>query len=197
MRSLIFFLLLLAFGCKESEKKAVEKTLAESRHSAAFNQGVDSMLMVYDELADAFVRWDSAKIPALAESLHSRLAAVTTIEANQQTASSLGLAMDQAKLISAQNSIENKRHALNSLSDHLFQFLKSAQYDRRPLYLQECPMAFNDTGSGHWVSGADTIKNPYLGLHHPKYGRGMLRCGENQDIINFTGNESSDKQGNQ
>lgn len=187
MRISILFFFLMAVGCKESQKQPQEKPLAESRHSESFNRAVDSSLIAYDELADAFVRWDSAAIPVLATKLSESVGKIDTIREGETDR--LKETRQQLSVIEGNAGLEEKRYALNSLTEHLFQYLRSVQYDRRELFLQECPMAFHDTVSGIWISGADSIKNPYLGLHHPKYGKGMLRCGENKDRINFTGNE--------
>ena len=80
-----------------------------------------------------------------------------------------------------------KRESLHALTQHLYDFLRAVRYDAKPLYLQKCPMAFNDTGEGVWLTdrGKDSIRNPYLGLHHPRYGKGMLECGENESTIDF------------
>ena len=82
--------------------------------------------------------------------------------------------------------LEEKRRGLNALTQNLYVFLKSVQYDEKKIYLQECPMAFNDTESGLWLSEVDSIRNPYLGLRHPKYGKGMLECGDNKSVIEYT-----------
>jgi hypothetical protein len=47
-------------------------------------------------------------------------------------------------------------------------------------------MAFNDTEPGDWLSETDSIRNPYLGLHHPKYGKAMIDCGQTKSTIDFT-----------
>jgi hypothetical protein len=46
-------------------------------------------------------------------------------------------------------------------------------------------MAFNDTETAQWLSKTEDIRNPYLGLHHPKYKSGMLECGEVKDSIDY------------
>jgi hypothetical protein len=64
--------------------------------------------------------------------------------------------------------------------------MRTIRYDGGKIYLQECPMAFNETEPGVWLSSTDSIQNPYLGLHHPKYKGGMLECGATKDTLNFT-----------
>ena len=50
-------------------------------------------------------------------------------------------------------------------------------------------MAFNDNEEGLWLSKTSKIRNPYLGLHHPKYKGGMISCGETKDTLNFQGKQ--------
>ncbi|MBS1925917.1 MAG: DUF3347 domain-containing protein [Bacteroidetes bacterium] len=62
-------------------------------------------------------------------------------------------------------------------------FFQSINYEGKKLYLQHCPMAFNDTEGADWLSSSDEIINPYLGKKHPKYKAGMLHCGEIKDSV--------------
>jgi hypothetical protein len=50
-------------------------------------------------------------------------------------------------------------------------------------------MAFDDVQSAKWLSKKEDIRNPYLGLKDPKYGKAMLSCGETIKTINHTGKE--------
>jgi hypothetical protein len=83
--------------------------------------------------------------------------------------------------------LTTKRHALNNLSDNMYNLLRTIHYEGAKVYLQECPMAFNDTDPGVWLSSTDSVRNPYMGLHHPRYKSGMLECGGPKDTLNYTG----------
>ena len=194
MRLFIFSLLVLLAACNDAEKKPTPQiSPAQSKHSEAFNTSVENSLKAYDLLAEAFVQWDSVSIPRLAIELKQNLEKIDTSLAKGESAR-LTTVKRELTTIEGSHSLGVKRLALNLISDHLFQYLKSVQYDKREVFLQECPMAFNDTESGLWITGADSIRNPYLGMHHPKYKSGMLKCGENKDRINYTGIESKDEQ---
>jgi hypothetical protein len=174
-----------------AQKKSEPQAMTESRHSAAFNHSVQSALQTYYNLAEAFVNWDSAAASSLAKELNGKLDSLTLSEIKDNSATKSYITdakKDLSGMMSAVD-ITTKRHALNSFTDHLYQFLNAAKYDRQKLYLQECPMAFNDEESGIWLSAGDSIRNPYLGLHHPRYGKGMLECGDNKEVLNFTGIE--------
>lgn len=79
--------------------------------------------------------------------------------------------------------MEQKRRAFHTVSQNMYDLLRTVQYDAETVYLQECPMAFNDDETGNWLSNTADIRNPYLGLHHPRYKNGMLECGETKDSI--------------
>ena len=193
MRPIIFFIIIFLAACNDAEKKPEPvKTPVQSKHSEAFNTAVDNSMKAYDQLAEAFVQWDSVSIPPLAIELKQNIEKIDTSLAKGE---SLRLTTVKRELttIEGNHPLSVKRQALNLLSDHLFQYLNSVQYDKRELFLQECPMAFNDTESGLWISGADSIRNPYLGMHHPKYKSGMLTCGDNKERINYTGIESKEE----
>jgi hypothetical protein len=175
------------------QEKSAPQAMAESRHSSAFNQSVQSAMQTYYSLSEAFVNWDSVAVSSFAKELSGKLDSLSLIEIKDSAANttSPGTYIADAKKdlsgMMAANDITTKRHALNSFTDHLYQFLNAAKYDRQKLYLQECPMAFNDEEPGVWLSPGDSIRNPYLGLHHPRYGKGMLECGDNKEVLNFTG----------
>jgi len=167
--------------------------MAESRHSTAFNQSVQAALQTYYNLTEAFVNWDSVAATRLANDLGAKLDSLSlnsmkdSAAINTAPGTSIADAKNDLSAMTAANDITAKRRALNSFTDHFYRFLNAAQYDRQKLYLQECPMAFNVEEPGVWLSPADSIRNPYLGLHHPRYGKGMLECGDNKEVLNFTG----------
>ena len=61
------------------------------------------------------------------------------------------------------------------VSDALIKVLKNHGPLEKPLYIQHCPMAFDNTG-GDWISDAEKIMNPY-------FGDLMLHCGVVQEKI--------------
>jgi hypothetical protein len=198
MRSIFigFFFLTLGFAaCTNSEQKiSKEAVVTESKHSADFNQSVQSAMDAYYGLTEAFVNWDSVKASSLAAALSTKLDSLSLddlkkeapADATKAEASIASAKKDLSGMVAAKD-ITTKRHAFNSLSDNLFQFLNTVKYDRQKLYLQECPMAFNDADPGHWLSANEAIRNPYLGLHHPRYKGAMIECGETKEVVNYTG----------
>jgi hypothetical protein len=163
-----------------------------SQHSDSFNTSVNEVLDHYYTLSEAFVNWDSASVTAHANALRSSLNSVNFNELKKdtviyQTAQSfIQGSQKQTEIIEKPSaSLNEKRLSFNQLSDDMYNLMRTIRYDKSKIFLQECPMAFNDNESGIWLSKKEDIRNPYLGLHHPKYGKGMLECGETKDTLNF------------
>lgn len=186
MRVLVLSLFtILLFSCNNSKE---EKTV--SIHTDAFNHSVQSVMDSYRSLTDAFVNWDSVAVVQRALGLKTKLSKIQLNEFPAQTKDSanrfLNLAQQDLDAMTVNITLTEKRHRLNSLTENLYEFLRTVQYDEKKLYLQECPMAFNDEEPGDWLSETDSICNPYMGLHHPKYGKAMIDCGQTKSTIDFT-----------
>ena len=196
MRNLLLFSLsfaILLAGCGNNEKPAEtpapERT---SQHSREFNKTMDGYLDDYYRLSEALVKWDSSEV---------KVAAATLIKGTDNLALQSGL-KDSAIAKQAEKrasgfhkhlsvmmntgDLTTKRRAFDAYSEELFDFLNTIRYDHKKLYLQECPMAFEEGDkTGVWLSEVDSIRNPYMGLYHPKYKSGMLVCGENKSTIDI------------
>jgi len=79
--------------------------------------------------------------------------------------------------------LASRRRVFSQLGAYMLALLKHTGYKASTVYVQECPMAFNDTETASWLSDASEIINPYLGKKHPKYSSGMLHCGDLKDSI--------------
>lgn len=182
------------FAGKKEGTITRQAAIAVSKHTEVFNRSVASAMNAYFNLTEAFVKWDSASIPSLAGNLKNTLDSIQVKELKSDTSdisqTALGFitnAKQDVNQIINTVTLTEKKHSFNSLSDNIFQFLRVVKYDREKLYLQQCPMAFNDTEPGMWLSKKDSIRNPYMGLHHPRYGKGMLGCGDIKEVVDFTG----------
>lgn len=189
MRQLLLSLLwIFVIACNNSTKE----TKPASKHSESFNASIRSAMNSYEVLTEAFVNWDSASVVSAANELQTRLDAIKLDEFQSKEKEMAGAPLDLAKKdlegMKAVNDLEGKRRRLNTLTERMYDFLSAVEYDEKKIYLQECPMAFNDTEAAVWLTdkGKDSIRNPYLGLRHPRYARGMLECGDNKSVIDFT-----------
>ena len=205
MKSLIKTVAVVFFSihfiaCKNDskEKQTIDKPVV-SKHSSAFNNSVEMILMNYYSLSEAFVNWDTSRINTYSNSLKIALDSIDMDElltdsiVHSAAFESLSNARVEIGSIIADPSLEEKRASFNLLSDNLKNLLITIKYDKQKIYWQECPMAFDDTKPGYWLSPVDSIRNPYLGTKHPKYHSGMLECGGTKEVIDFTGKDSTAK----
>ena len=200
----IAILFLFLVGCNSTDKKPAEEKV-ESQHSPAFNKSFDVMMNDYYALSESFVNWDSNAVKTKTSALENSLRALslddlkgdtaTYATANETAKNAAATAGDIAKA----GDITSSRRGFHALTQNIFDLLRAVKYDEKKLYLQECPMAFNDTETGIWLTdkGKDSIRNPYLGLHHPKYGGEMIDCGSNISVINFVGEAKPTKEKHQ
>lgn len=178
-------------GKSSSSKEPDPVPLTVSKHSDSFNTSVQSALTAYYNMSEAFVNWDTAEVDKIASNLKASLDAFNIDELKIDTTGIYESALDPLNNVKSTTenilsapSIADKRTAFNQLSENLRLLLIVVKYDQSKLYWQECPMAFGDT-PGNWLSKTDSVRNPYLGLKHPKYGSEMINCGSPKDTINF------------
>ncbi|HYC40672.1 MAG TPA: DUF3347 domain-containing protein [Chitinophagaceae bacterium] len=186
-----FFLLMTIFSCAEKKGKVQPEPAGASRHSTGFNRTVEQLLTHYFSLSEALVNWDTAAVAAHAGALKSSLDSFALDELRPDSVMHaraleplLNARVEMGSIV-ADPSLDEKRASFNLLSDNLRSFLSAIRFDSYSLYWQVCPMAFDDTRPGYWLSRVDSIRNPYLGTKHPKYGKGMLACGETQEVLDF------------
>lgn len=201
MKKILLLLLLGLLGVAtwyyfETRKKPKDETprqqpFAVSQHTEAFNLGMDSFLNAYYALSESLVKWDSAAVETDAVMVGGRLNNIPFRDLQKdsmiyETAISyVEILKNDLGGINENESLAARRQSFHSFSQNLYDLLRTVKYDNQKVYLQECPMAFNDDQPGIWISNKPEIRNPYLGLHHPKYKSGMLECGETRDSINF------------
>ena len=87
--------------------------------------------------------------------------------------------------ISGETTLEGMRRSFYTLSENLYNLLRTVQYDQQIIYHDKCPMAFNDQEEGYWLSNTKEIINPYLGKKHPRYASGMIGCGSVEDSLDY------------
>jgi hypothetical protein len=168
-----------------------QQPLAQSKNSDEFNTPFNDMLNSYFDLKNALVDWDTAKTSAAANTLatltqkvpYDKLKADTTIVATAKSFSDNVVA--EARGIAGETTIEGKRRSFYTLSENLYNLLRTVHYDQQVIYHDQCPMAFNDNEEAYWLSNTRSIVNPYLGKKHPRYAGGMVTCGSIADSIDY------------
>ncbi len=194
-RILLYVPCLILAACGGDDKKTEANSpqsettaLTQSKNSASFNSSFEQVLNSYYALKDGLVASKDASIAsnvdASAKQLQSAADSLKLDElqgdnAIKETAKSFSqtISSEAAALVGKKN-LEEKRSAFKNISDALYTLVRTVRYDRQKMYLQHCPMAFNDTGAD-WLSRTSDIKNPY-------FGSKMLTCGEVTDSLDFS-----------
>ena len=187
--TMFFFLISCTDGVKVKEP-----SLAPSKYSDSFNRNTQKILDDYYALSESFVNWDSVELASRAANLIKNIDETGFEELRKDKNVHQAVSLFKQKVrgdlarITEPVDITTKRMAFNSVTERFYDLLNTIQYDRSRIYLNECNMPYNDGGSGLWLSRSaetDSLRNPYLGLHHPKYKKGMLHCGITRDSVNF------------
>lgn len=190
---MIIFVYLYLTGCNNDNRSLpLSKKTFTSQHSTEFNSGFNALLNSYHDLTHAFIDWDTLEINnkaaafgKLLDSLPAVFHKKDSVVSSEKIQDVMTALKKDIHMMMKEQDITLKRRQLNVMSKKVYSFLTSARYDNARVYLHVCPMAFNDVDSGYWLSKKSEISNPYMGLHHPRYGRAMLECGETIDSINY------------
>lgn len=184
------------FPKKSTDLTPKPQGLAVSKHSQGFNESISRALDDYYALTESFVNWDTlnvstslAKFKVSVDSIR-----IPEMQKDSQIYETARSTWESIKAdihgMQLDTSLYERREDLNMLSDNMFNLLRIVKYDVAKVYYHECPMALNSNeSSAFWLSSKGDRKsrrNPYLGLHDPKYGKSMLDCGTTRDSINFS-----------
>lgn len=186
------------FPKKRGDNGPQPQGLTVSKHSNGFNESMSNAMNSYYALTESFVNWDTQKINTSLAELKTSIDSLRIQEMEKDSAIYPTVQGQwesiKAEIIGMQadTAIYEKRESLNMLSQQLFDLLRIVKYDGAKVFYQECPMALNNyESSAFWLSTEGDNKkrrNPYLGLHDPKYGKAMLTCGATRDSINYVTN---------
>jgi Cu(I)/Ag(I) efflux system membrane fusion protein len=158
------------------------KAAPASNLKADGTQNLTAVLNDYYALKDALVATNPAQADEAAYKLtHSVLA----LQAYLQTDSANQIALlpltdslrrhNQEITAVKDESCTIKRVHFEHVTTHLLALLKTAGLKNAGIYVQHCPMAFDDRGAD-WLSNVADIQNPY-------FGKKMLTCGEVTDSL--------------
>ncbi len=166
--------LLTACGSNEKANENLEGTPVASKEEmpakqngkAIINNGdLNAVYEQYAKLTDAFTKEDVANAKLAANAIE---VGAKELDGGQAIASS-------AATIVASGDIETQRTAYLKMSNDLIALVKSSGMKEGELYVEHCPMAFNNAG-GSWISSNKEIRNPY-------FGDKMMTCGEVTETI--------------
>jgi hypothetical protein len=173
-----------------AEKK--DQPLRISKNSGAFNTAFAGLLGDYYAVRDALVEWDTLKADQQAVALAQQAGNLPFGELKADsllvlTARGLASSVEnEANGLIGEGTIEQKRRSFNMLTDEVYNLVRTVRFDGQIIYHIRCPMAFNDSEEGFWLTNTTKIMNPYLGKKHPSFGAKMVGCGEVTDSVDFS-----------
>ena len=187
-----------AFNSKKDTDSGTKlQPLTVSKHSDIFNVSAQKMIGSYYNLTEGFVISDTLAINKYAHELKMNLDSLRLDQLQKDTviyetaSGAWGNAKAEIDGLVKDGTLEEKRLALNSLTQYVYDLLRTVRYDQSKIYFQECPMAFGEDQPGNWLSKTRDVRNPYLGTKNPKYKDGMVNCGGPKDTLNFLVTEST------
>jgi len=147
--------------------------------SAEFKKQLSSLITPYMQIKDALV---DAKADEATEGGKALLGALNAVDMTLLKDSSHLYWMDQYQTLNAHTkglikneTLEGQREQFGFLSHMLIQTYQVFGVEDDTLYVQHCPMAFDNQGAD-WLSTEEQILNPY-------FGDMMLRCGSVQETL--------------
>lgn len=145
---------------------ATEQPAATTAGAVALkNQDLNAVYQHYIHLSTALTNGDESEAKVASNAIE---AGAKELEGGSTIASS-------AASITAASDIEAQRTAFQKLSNEMIAQVKKSGLSSGEVYVEYCPMAFNDKGAS-WLSSSKEIRNPY-------FGDKMLNCGEVTETI--------------
>jgi Protein of unknown function (DUF3347) len=167
-----------------------QQPITLKKHSAAFNQAVAVAMNAYFDMKAAFVEADTVKAKENCRKFIQLMDSIPLNELKNDTAKIYEIASgyysnvkSNAESLLLQTAIIEMRKDFSMVSENLYPFFRTINYEGEKMYWQNCPMAFGEDKGANWISNTTDIINPYLGKNHPEYKSSMLHCGEIKDTI--------------
>ena len=158
-------------GVKTKKREAIPNFQADT--PTLFKKQLNTIANAYILLKDALVATDAqaAKVAAL-----PIVEAIEQVEQAQLTGTALeywqeqliGLQSHSNKILESQE-VAIQRKQFGFLSEVLITTIEAFGTEGKALYVQHCPMAFNNEGAD-WLATEEAIQNPY-------FGDKMMKCG--------------------
>ena len=139
------------------------------------NAKLKGILDTYFELKNELVAANSKNTIKLASQLAKQLELIKFDTLNNDLKLNLGESLKYLNDIRNDFSVEGSRLLFKYLSKNFIYLASQIKDYEKPIYVQHCPMADNNTGAD-WLSLEKAIKNPY-------FGDKMLTCGSVVGII--------------
>lgn len=143
-----------------------------------FKNGIDSLISSYLEMKNGFVKSDKELASRHADRMTNILEPLKP-DSNDEELNAFWTENKDQMMGSLENihkeGIEIQRKHFSRITPKVIALIKAFQWHGRALYIQYCPMAFDDQGA-EWISETESIRNPY-------FGDAMLKCGKTTDTL--------------
>lgn len=150
-------------------------TDAPSEFKSQLHNLAKSYLVIKDALVASDSELSNNSIPSFLEALEKVDMSLVKDEAHMFWMEQLDILNAHIEKLSDIDDIDVQRKQFEFISEALITSIKAFGLDTGKLYVQYCPMAFNNRGAA-WLSNQEQIRNPY-------FGDKMLKCGVIKDIF--------------
>ena len=171
-------------GSKPTADSSATVALHKGTNSDSLSLGLSDLMNNYYLLKDAFIREDLAQIDRTASSLSTTSdklplgkmkADVAIIETAKVSAQSI---VAEIQGLLGEKNIEDKRKSFQTISEQLYDLLRTVGYDQEIVYHFSCADALGGSGAT-WLNNRHKVQNPYL----PKQDK---PCGDIIDSLDFS-----------
>jgi Cu(I)/Ag(I) efflux system membrane fusion protein len=157
---------------KTSMMNSVNNNERSDISNAEVKNHTDKLISLYLKLKDQLVESNNSSTKKIAKEIHLLSSNIPIsfydTKQGQSYLDKSNKIKKYASDISQIEDIEEQRMIFEDLSNSIIELVDNFETGTK-LYIQFCPMAFNDKGA-NWISDSNKIMNPY-------FGSAMLRCG--------------------
>ncbi|MGH1362133.1 MAG: DUF3347 domain-containing protein [Calditrichia bacterium] len=187
MRTLSMFLLVIgciwvSTACNSEKPPKIDtpETIGQVMEMSKSQKAMNSLIIPYLDIKDALVSGNSKKAAETSAAFGKALGtfdimALSAENKQRWVIRSADLAAKSSFLLTKAD-LEQQRSAFSALSQALIATVQDMGTDGSTLYVQHCPMAFDNTGAD-WLSDSEKVVNPY-------FGDAMLHCGTVKETLN-------------
>lgn len=167
----------------EGQEMAMDMSVPDyqAETPTAFKEQIGKLAIAYLAVKDAFVNTDPESVAAAAGGFQEQLGKVDMMlvkgTAHEYWMEQLNALQAHSKNMIGQTDIEAQRRQFDFLSQALIHTVKAFGAEGDALYVQHCPMAFDNEGAD-WISDEEAIRNPYFGDKMMKCGTVLERLGD-------------------
>ena len=157
----------------QKKEKSIGVPNFQAESPIEFKKQLNDLANEYINMKDAFVATDATSAATAAKKVMAQLEKVDMSllegEAHIYWMEQLNALQAHGQKIIDQSDVETQRKQFGFFSDALINSIEAFGTTGEALYVQHCPMAFNNQGAD-WLSNEEGIRNPY-------FGDKMMKCG--------------------